>query len=322
MMELDEGKGRVWKIIIGVVVVVAIVLTVIYWTPISKFAGEAIASISQTATPTPMVSEEPTVEPTLQVTAEPVLTSTGMTVTKMYEQNGWPILTSFSVTSCSADTKSMSVFFNGNVIDLVDDDPGSVAYIGSYPSVNDFETVSMFSKEFCDANIGIDFTAMQNAEMDTKQISLVLIAVDKMPSLTTDLTTWDKTTATLVAWKYPSYPMVVENITTGESALLPYVTTFDDQGNFSLLMPGNRMWGVVNVEPDATFGFSTNLTQSMPDMDKLKQAVALAKQYYPDSVSPILGATTACYLLNTDYGGGALEQVAVLDLCQMYYTKK
>ena len=174
----------------------------------------------------------------------------------------------------------------------------------------------IFTSEFFEKYKGVEFTAFFNFDY-----SLVLVPKCQMPKFASqedpfNMMSWDKTKATVAVWTYPNRFRIVENIDTGEVAMMYALNAFDDESRNWIVNEGDMMWGWINVDSD----YSINITESKPDPVKLEIAFALANESFPEQ--NFSGPSDACYTLNYSYNGGKLDKALVNDLCQMYYTKK
>lgn len=70
----------------------------------------------------------------------------------------------------------------------------------------------------------------------------VLIPVSEMPKIV-DPMTWNATEATIVVWEHPRQTYIVENVITGEVALLDFVKYIDKFGNEYVMWSGSSYVG-------------------------------------------------------------------------------
>lgn len=79
-------------------------------------------------------------------------------------------------------------------------------------------------------------------------MNILLVRKATLPKLV-DPTIWDGKQASFVVWEHPiMYPMVIQNINTGEIALVNDIEATDANGVHFFIQPGSSLWGVMKVE--------------------------------------------------------------------------
>jgi hypothetical protein len=202
-----------------------------------------------------------------------------------------------------------------------------VAYIGDNHyayrmGLMDFEEVPLFSDKFVEVAKGKTWVVMPTGDLTH---GLVMVPIEIMPKVVTDITSWDNTSTTLFVWQYPDrYSLVVQNLATGEVYYGDFsLDTFDDLGRRGSILPGDTAWGYLHVEQygdtDPYIRNFLYLSQSKPDLQTMQAAV----DYYQlkhSSGGIKYGPGMVCFDLL--YSPETPEDTAVAkQYCGVYITK-
>lgn len=108
-----------------------------------------------------------------------------------------------------------------------------------------------------------DINVNRSGQTTEETQGIVLADVRTMPKIV-DPATWQGTQVTIVIWEYPRiYPMVVQNMDTGEIALITSAVALDENGVYYYLNRGTSLWGYVYSEPDIR-GFPYLIIRRLP----------------------------------------------------------
>lgn len=177
----------------------------------------------------------------------------GYTLDEFFNAYGTSLVPALRVVSFDETTNSLSVVYNNMDVVLVNTALNAHVFVGRADGNKmTFEEMALFSQKFFDSVNGLDLVVFRTTKPYTNQTSMVVIPAGDMPKMA-DLQTWDKTTMEFSIWEYPMNTgfEVVQNSTTGEILIVPFVIEKNDQGHDSVVEPGRQMSAYVHFEKDA-----------------------------------------------------------------------
>lgn len=242
----------------------------------------------------------------------------------------------FSMVSYNGDNHTMEVLVDGVPYTLVEgknegvwdtdrvdfawDDYGLTKFGQLHDLFSEATVQSMEEK-------GNDFWAFPKGGAYNRM--LVLVPVDVMPKIISDVSRWDMTEAVISVWSVSPFPAsrIYENVTTNEVVFgdYLYVMTYDDQHNARPLLSNGFLWGYVHVEKEDSHGdYTVYLSQSEPDFSKYPEAVELMQLAYPESANPITvdsysGLGQVCDALSSAIYYDRANREEVKQVCGVYY---
>ncbi len=220
-------------VVFSVVMVFALLLTAC-----AKAAPEPVAEVVET------VDCQPAEQPTLVA---------GYTLDEFFNAYGTSLVPAFKVVSFDENTNSMAVVYNNMDMVLVNTALNAHVFVGK-TNGNEmaFEEMALFSQKFFDSVEGRDLVIFRTTKPYTNQTSMVVIPSEDMPEMA-NLSDWDKTQMDFSIWAYPMNQgfSVVQNSTTGEILIVPFVIEKNEQGHNSVVESGRQMSAYVHFDPDS-----------------------------------------------------------------------
>lgn len=229
----------------------------------------------------------------------------------------------WSFTPVKCDENVVTAIIDGVTVAIIPDDPANITetvvvgtYDGGTGNENEYKVASFFSCELWNDKLNTEFQAFPEASGENlKQV----VMFEGLPEFV-DPIKWDKTWTSLVMWKYPIGPTIVENFETGELALLIRpVFLINDELSPSYLNPGSfsNDW-YLHTEPVAG-AYGIFMSQSEPDFS-LKDKVQAAAMLRVPAFTHEDNFAWACILMKTENYDPelVLTEAEYKDLCGVY----
>ena len=241
---------------------------------------------------------------------------------------------SFSLVSYDSAAHTMNVLVNDVPYTLVESKKDSSGIPGTDKVIVACEEqglfyfnyeIDLFSDEAVKEiqRVGNDLVAFP--EGNPYRRTLVLVPVDIMPKVVSNIYFWDDTEAVIYKWPvyFGSRP-IFENVTTNEVVIgQDRFFTYDDQHTTRQMVSGGYVWGFIHVEKDDNSNYSVYITQSAPDFSLYPAAVELMHRYYPESYyteSDFLGYGQVCGALTSAVFEGRGDSEDVIAVCGVFFS--